>query len=171
MFGQYRYTITHVMCYSGLSKNLNTILNDSFVLIITDIFVKSSFFYAIKEKHQECVDILLSFISSLFTETNVETQRFKDTLHAMKNEFSLILKNSSSNLPEFLNNLLLTSDIFFAKVEIKDLPMFHFHDFSNPILEDFFCLKSINENSQETKIENPIKLRFLLIFQASPKKI
>ena len=101
VFGQYRYTITHVLCYSGLSKNLSTILNDSFILI-TDLFEKSPFFYAIKKKNQECVDILLDFISSLFSELNFETQRFKATLHAMKNDFSLIIQNSSSKLPDFL---------------------------------------------------------------------
>ena len=166
VFGQYRYTITHVMCYSGLSKNLSTILNDSFILI-TDIFGKSPFFYAVKKKHQECVDILLEFISSLFLISNVETQRFKATLHAIKNDFSLIIQNSSSKLPDFLKKLLVTSDIYFAKVDIKDLPMFHFHTFNNPILTDFFSEVSINknleeiesENSQETKIENPIRLQ------------
>ena len=154
VFGQYRYTITHVMCYSGLSKNLSTILNDSFILI-TDIFGKSPFFYAIKKKHQECVDILLEFISSLFSPCNVETQRFKATLHAMKNDFSLIIQNSSSKLPDFLKSLLVTSNIYFAKVDIKDLPMFHFHAFNNPTLEDFFG----EESNNETKIENPVRLQ------------
>ena len=166
VFGQYRYTITHVMCYSGLSKNLNTVLNDSFILI-TDIFGKSPFFYAIKKKHYECVDMLLEFISSLLLESNLESLRFKATLHAIKNDFSLIIQNSSSKLPDFLKNLLVTSDIFFAEVDIQDLPMFHFHAFTDPILTDFFSEVSINknleeiesENSQETKIENPIRLQ------------
>ena len=126
VFGQYRYTITHVMCYSGQSKNLNTILNDSFILI-ADIFGKSPFYYAIKKKHQECVDILLEFISSLLLESNSESMRFKSTMHAMRNDFSLIIQNSSSKLPDFLKNLLVTSNIYFAKVDIKDLPIFHFH--------------------------------------------
>ena len=160
VFGQYRYTITHVICYSGLSKNLKTILNDSFILI-TDIFGKSPFFYAIKKKHQECVDILLEFISLLLLEANVETLRFKATLHAIKNDFSLIIQNSSSKLPDFLKNLLITSDIIFAKVDIKDLPMFHFHTFNNPILKYFYIQESKNESSQEreTKIENPVRLQ------------
>ena len=168
VFGQYRYTITHVMCYSGLSKNLSTILNDSFILI-TDIFGKSPFFYAIKKKNQDCVDILLDFISSLFSKSNnVETLRFKATLNAMKNDFSLIIQNSSSKLPDFLKNLLVTSDILFAKVEIKDLPMFQFHAFNSPILKDFFGeepnnekLETANENLQkkETDIENPVRLQ------------
>ena len=164
VFGQYRYTITHVMCYSGLSKNLSTILNDSFILI-TDIFGKSPFFYAIKKKQQECVDILLDFISSLFSTSNVETLRFKATLNAMKNDFSLIIQNSSSKLPDFLKSLLVTSNIYFAKVDIKDLPMFHFHAFHNPVLKYFFSEESNNQKSesandisQETGTENPIRL-------------
>ena len=160
VFGQYRYTITHVMCYSGLSKNLKTILNDSFILI-TDIFGKSPFFYAIKKKHQDCVDILLNFISSLFSDSNFDTQRFIATLHAIKNDFSLIIQNSSNKLPGFLKNVLITSEIFFANVEIKDLPLFYFHSFENPILKDFFNQEPNNENSPEkgTKIENPIRLQ------------
>ena len=165
VFGQYRYTITHVMCYSGLSKNLSTILNDSFILI-TDIFGKSPFFYAIKKKQQECVDILLDFISSLFSTSNVETLRFKATLNAMKNDFSLIIQNSSSKLPDFLKSLLVTSSIIFAKVDIEDLPIFHFHAFHNPILEYFSIQKSSNEKlesandiSQEKGTENPVRLQ------------
>ena len=140
------------MCYSGLSKNLNIILNDSFILI-TDIFGKSPFYYAIKKKHQECVDILLEFISSLLLESNSESMRFKATMHAMRNDFSLIIQNSSSKLPDFLKNLLITSDIYFAKVEIKDLPIFHFHSIDNPILKEFFI------QEKKTKIENPIRLQ------------
>ena len=160
IFSQYHYTITHVLCYSGLSKILAIILNDSFMLI-TDVFQNSPFFYAIKQKHQVCVDILLEFISSLFLESNLDSQRFKATLHAMKNDFSLIIQNSSSKLPYFLRNLLVTSDIIFAKVNIKDLPIFHFHAYNNPILKDFFSQTCTNENSQEkeTKIENPIRLQ------------
>ena len=148
------------MCYSGLSKILAIILNDSFMLI-TDVFQNSPFFYAIKQKHQVCVDILLEFISSLFLESYLDSQRFKATLHAMKNDFSLIIQNSSSKLPDFLRNLLVTSDIIFAKVNIKDLPIFHFHAYNNPILKDFFSQTCTNENSQEkeTKIENPIRLQ------------
>ena len=122
VFGQYRYTITHVMCYSGLSKNLSTILNDSFILM-TDIFEKSPFFYAIKKKHHECVDLLLKFISSLLLESNFQSLRFKATMHAMRNDFPLIIQNSSSRLTDFLKNLLITSDIYFAKVAVKDLPI------------------------------------------------
>ena len=160
VFGQYRYTITHVLCYSGESKNLKTILNDSFILI-TDILGKSPIFYAIKKKNQECVDILLEFISSLFIEPLIETQRFKASLHAIRNDFSLIIQNSSSQLPEFLKKILLTSAIFFAKIEIKDLPMFNFHNFKNCILTDFLIKKPKNEELQEkdTKIENPVRLQ------------
>ena len=169
VFGQYRYTITHVMCYSGLSKYLNTILNDSFILI-TDIFGKSPFFYAINKKNYECVDILLEFVSSQFSESNLKTLRFKATLHAMKNDFSLIIQNSSSKLPEFMKNLLITSDIFFANADFNELPIFHFHSSNNPILTDFFSQVTINKNLEEefktenlerkeVKIENPVRLQ------------
>ena len=159
VFGQYRYTITHVMCYSGLSKNLSTILNDSFILM-TDIFEKSPFFYAIKKKHHECVDLLLKFISSLLLESNFQSLRFKATMHAMRNDFPLIIQNSSSRLTDFLKNLLITRDIFFAKVAVKDLPIFHFHPFEIPSLNHFF-VKSQNEilEEYETKIEDPIRLQ------------
>ena len=152
VFEKYRYTITHVLCYSGQSEYLKAILTDSFILII-EIFGNSPFFYAIKKKSQECVDILLDFISSLFLYP--ETLRFKATLQAMKNDFSLIIQNSSIKLYDFLNKLLITSPVFFAKINFNSLPFFHFHARYDCILADFTGQES--KNVQES--ENPIRLQ------------
>jgi hypothetical protein len=155
VFGQYRFTITHVLCYYGESKSLQLIFNDNFILI-PDIFGNSPFYYAIKRKHQECVNNLLEFIISLFATPYAQTMQFQSILLGLRNDFSLIVQKFVETFACFLKTLMVSSKIIFAKVSIENLPLFHYNGYSVPILTDFI------PNQQNNIDEIPVLLQYSL---------
>jgi WD40 repeat protein len=135
IFSEYCYTIMHFFAFKGLTTEMIKMFNDSFVLK-ADIFGKSPFYYAIIKKHQDLVNNLLEFISSLFSNSYQKTMNFQTLMHSLKVDFPLIIKNSSKNLPIFLGKLLISSNIIFSKIN-NDLPMFQYYESYIPQINDF----------------------------------
>ena len=138
-FTRFSFTIVHVLSYLGKSNELQALQNPYFILK-TDAFGNSPIFYSITRKHQNCTDILIRFLISLFE--NSSSQQFQACLFAIRNDFILIIENSSRELNVFLQNLLISSTICFARVN-EDLPIYGFNEFYLPLANEFNVGKTI----------------------------
>ena len=148
VFSMYSYTLTHVLCFLDKSTDLKALLNPNWVLR-SDIFGKSPFYYAITKKFQTCVDILLEYLNNL-CENNHFVQFFA-SVHAIKNDFSLIVANSSKNLIKLLENLLITSSVIFINVSEK-LPIYRLMEVPKSTIHDFISFNSELANTEPVLI-------------------
>lgn len=133
LFSIYRYTLIHYLCATGKHDLLKDIISTQQPLLRTDVFGKSPFYYSITNKHQNCTEKLISYLIFL-SETN--TEKYKKSLHAIINDFNLIVLNSSSNLHYLLREMLSPGDTVLSNLKI-DMPIFNFREFSNPLITDF----------------------------------
>ena len=144
--GRCRYTITHVLCALGKFADLDKWLSRSTCVLKCDIFGKSAFFYAIKNNSQNCIDSLIKSLNQTFE--NPENENLKISLYAIRNDFIDIIINSSRYLDVFLKNLMITSEVSFAKMK-KHLPAFHLYDIPIPLLQDFLTKNRNTKNLEE----------------------
>lgn len=129
-FSVYKYTTPHILAYKGYSIHLKKVLIPS-TLINTDIFGKSPIFYSIQKKHQSCTNIILEFLISLESSANKES-----SFYALRNDFFLIIQNSSKYLPELLDNIMISTSIFMIPEDSLH-PNFILTPFSKPKLIDY----------------------------------
>ena len=107
------FTLAHFFIYRDKKEELSMLLALPNFILRADAFGKSPFYYADLKKHQGCIDMLLDGLDSL-RESNI--QNYEHSLLSIKNDFILLLKNSSKNLHKLLQNLLISSEIIYAKI-------------------------------------------------------
>lgn len=136
------YRPTHVAGFNGDKLALKNWLQvDSQLILRADAYGKSPLFYTISNKHQDCTQIIMEYIISLKSPQNVILE---NSLHSVRNDFTLIIKNSSNLLPDFINKILLTSE-YKTIPETANFPQTILQPLCYPILEKFELL----ENSRE----------------------
>lgn len=140
VFTQYLFSSLHLLCYLGKLETLNKLLNETSVIKV-DLFGKSPLYYCIKRKFSECLDSLLIHLTSLLSSEKVfESLRIKSSLYAIRNDFGMIFEKSSIYLVPFLEQLLVNSDIVFAKLEDK-FPIIRYSQIAEPIIDEFINFK------------------------------
>ena len=155
------YSILHILCYYGKFPDLEAFLNRSTFDLKCDIFGRSPFFYGIIESNQNCIDALIKYMNSFLQDKN--SYKFGISLYAIRNDFLLIIKNSSLYLHILLKNIMVSSDILFAKIP-RSLPTYHIFETSIPDLKDF-----VLQGQQGTIEENPyIFTRSAFPFMCAP---
>ncbi|OMJ66767.1 hypothetical protein SteCoe_36283 [Stentor coeruleus] len=140
VFGPFCFTLVHYLAYYGKVDILKKILNSSFTLEC-DKFGKSPLYYAIVKNQQDFIDNVFNFLISI-KETN--PSQFSQCAFALRNDFSAIIKNSSSYLHIFLKEIFISKPSTKARFQ-AEFPMFRYNQALMPILEDFVQpLKDIN---------------------------
>ena len=131
--GILRFSLAHYFCYSGSAEKLKLLVENPNFTIGADAFRRSPFYYAIKKKRQDCVDLLLEKIGEM---------RMKDlknhdlSMLAIRNDFLLLIQNSSRQVHHLLLGLLSSSSLIYAKVP-NNLPILQVSFIQNPRLDDF----------------------------------
>ena len=133
VLSRYLFTIAHYFSFTGKINELKRIIVPSFKLKC-DIFGKSPFYYAIIRKQQNCVDFLIEFLTGI---ESTDSTQFTESFYAIRNDFSIIIRNSSRLLPSLLNKIFITSENMFAKMDDEDLPLYHYSSAYMPELKDF----------------------------------
>ncbi|OMJ78158.1 hypothetical protein SteCoe_22092 [Stentor coeruleus] len=132
-FTKSKYTLAHIFAFTGQTAYLKSIMNNKFVLK-TDIFGHSPVYYGIIKKSQTCVDAILDYLVA--DERKSDNSLYESSIYALRNDFCLIISNSSCILHLFLQNLLVTSKTVFMKTSEK-LPLFRFDSHHIPVYKDF----------------------------------
>lgn len=156
VFTRYGFTIVHILCYLGKSVELKALLTPDFYLR-TDNFGNSPLYFSIEKLHQSCTDILITFLCELFERK--DSFEFLTSMNAIKNNFVLIIKNSSISLNVLLQNLIIKSEISFGKIE-KKLPLFANEEYYIPNIKSF-----------ETQAKPNKVVEIPLVLQSIPFKI
>ena len=143
IFSEYSYTVLHYWAHNGNIEAMSTFLTPSSgAEIRSDLFGKSPFFYSINKKHQKCTDICLNYLISI-----EESRGFYLTpsIFATRNDFQLIIKNSSKFLPAYLNLTLFSSN--YIMIPTVQLPISHyFGNSSTPQLSDFIGQEHLSDS-------------------------
>ncbi|OMJ69001.1 hypothetical protein SteCoe_33390 [Stentor coeruleus] len=147
-FTKSKYTLAHIFAYYGQTAYLRNIMNHRFVLK-TDIFRHSPVYYGIVKQYQTCVDVILDYLIS--NASKADSLNYQSSVYALRNDFCLLIRNSSSMLHMFLQNLLVSSKSVFMKTSTR-IPEFRFDNHSIPIYKDF-----LNSMGQE----NLVKLQYI----------
>ena len=116
--GQFLYTLAHFNAFTGDKKKLSELVNDPSFVLRTDLFGKSPFYYAIIKQQQGCVDILIKAIAS-----SEKSNIFQQSIFALRNDFILLIKNSSKNLHLLTEELIISSSHVFAKMNGIKFPV------------------------------------------------
>ena len=131
--GILRFSLAHYFSYSGSVAKLKLLIENPNFTIAADAFCVSPFYYAIKKKRQDCVDILLEKIGDM----RLKNPKNHDlSILAIRNDFLLLIKNSSRQVHHFLLGLLSSSSLTYAKVP-DNLPILQVSFIQNPRLDDF----------------------------------
>ena len=131
-FSEHMYQVLHILAMKGKGEPLRKWLrpfND--ITIKADGFGKSPFFYSIACKNQYCTQLNLSYI--IYTKNQ---QVLEQSLHAIRNDFFLIIDNSSKQLPNFLSKIFLSTEVELIS-EPVDFPLFIFSDNYKPNIRNF----------------------------------
>lgn len=145
-FGKFLYTILHFACLNGDDQLLSK-LTESPLGLRADVFGKSPIYYAIVKRNHKCIDILIEYLALLCEKP--DSKELHTSLYSIKNDFPLIILNSSSKLCLLLQNLLLTSSVQFSASTLK-LPATIFNNNFEPNSSDFTIA-----NLEEGVLENP----------------
>ena len=133
-----RFTLAHYYGYLGNKTNLQKLLDDTGFIIKADAFSKSPFYYAILKKRQDCVDVLLEGLEAIRV---LNLANYELSLFAIRNDFSILIKNSPRQLHQLLSNLIITREQRYAKVS-GDFPILQEGLSQTPCLLDFPCTGS-----------------------------
>ena len=74
-----------------------------------DCFGKSPLYYSINKQHQKVTDLILSYVAEILDDSSGTSFQIS-TLLAFREDISLIIKNSSVNACDFLNNSFYSND-------------------------------------------------------------
>jgi WD40 repeat protein len=136
LLSKYSYSSIHVLCYFNQPETLKKFLNSN-CIIKADIFGKSPLYYCIKKKFQECTECLLMFLISLLSsEYVIESVKIQNSFYAIRNDFKLLIENPPILLTQFLEKLLLSSDIIFYKIE-NNFPIIKYSNYLMPNIKEF----------------------------------
>lgn len=147
LISEYFFTLAHVLCYQGNHGLLSSILGANFTLS-ADIFGRSPFYYCIKKQSQKCTDFLLNYLiekcENINSLTIIEQSDIKNSLFAIKDDFPLIIANSSQSLPGFLKALIIDSEVIFSYIS-TELPAMRIGSKMLSNINDFNDFVSENE--------------------------
>ena len=111
--GMLRFNLAHYFSYSGSANKLKLLIEHDNFVIGVDAFGKSPFHYAIVKKRQDCVDILLEKIEFMRLKNK---KNYDLSIWAIRNDISLIIKNSPRQLHQLLSCLISSSKLIYAKI-------------------------------------------------------
>ena len=131
--GILRFSLAHFFSYSGSGAKLKILVENANFTIAVDAFQKSPFYYALAKKRQDCVDILLEKIGDMRLKN---PKNHALSILAIRNDFLLILKNSSRQVHHLLLGLLSSSSLINAKLT-ENLPILQLSLIQIPLVEDF----------------------------------
>ena len=129
------------MCVLGKDSDLKKVLGSEWS-IQCDIFERSPFYYAIASKNQKCVDALIDHI--VFLSENSKTL-FISSLFSIRNDFKMIIGNSSKKLHLLLNAILMPSDSVFFNIDEGLLPLHNHSDYQTSAIQDFTATPTNDE--------------------------
>ena len=128
------YRPTHIAAFKGEKNTLKKWFEaESLLTIRADAYGKSPLFYSIMSKHQECTQIIMEYIISL---RSPQKSVLENSLHSVRNDFSIIIKNSSNLLQDFINKIFLTTDYNMVP-ETENFPQMILQSIYNPTIEKF----------------------------------
>ena len=157
LISELKYTALHIASYKGDKTALKKCLKPgSDIIIKTDLFGKSPFFYSITKKHQKCVQILLNYLIKLRPENK---NTFYCSLNSTRNDFILIINNSSKQLPAYLNKIIIDYEIVSVPLT-HTLPKFILSDCFIPNVKEFVIKKKkmdIPATLKQTAFKMPIE--------------
>ena len=131
--GILRFSLAHCFSYLGSVAKLKLLVENENFTITADAFNKSPFYYAINKKRQDCIDILLEKIGDM----RLKHPKNHDlSILAIREDFLLLIKNSSMQLHHLLLGLISSSSLIYAKVP-DALPILQVGITQNPLLTDF----------------------------------
>lgn len=137
------FSITHFLAYVANIDALKTVLKLPDFVLTCDNFGKSPFYYAILRKNQNVIDLLLEHLALLKL---TEDTQYNLSYYSLRNDFYIILKNSSSKLPNFLRRMLFSSSICSIKMQ-KSLPDIRPSNFPHPIVKNFLHSIDMSEKA------------------------
>jgi len=143
------FTMAHFACFTGNNAFLKKITEDQNFVLKTDAFGKSPLYYAIVKKRQDEIDFLLEKMANLFD--LAQDTSFEQSVFAIRNDFSLLLNNSSRQLHLVVNKMMLVSKVAYAPLN-EDFPIYRSGFSSTLKIEDFTQINSESEGIEEMPI-------------------
>ena len=132
-YGKLKFTLAHFLCYLGHLSDLQKVVKNPNVCITADALGKSPFYYAYVKRRHDCVDLLLQQLDVI---RGKNLKNYEASIFALRNDISLLIANSSTQLHLLLNNLLKSSKPLYANVtenlpvlKIGFTPSVEIHDF------------------------------------------
>ena len=121
-FTNFNYSPLHLAAFKGETSTIDSAIKNNLIKLTSDAFKKSPLFYSISGKHQTITDSILNFLISL----KDQKQLYFDNFDAIKYDLTLIIKNSSQYICDFLSNSIISSDdppqFGEAKIQFKFIP-------------------------------------------------
>ena len=104
-----KMTPLHFAAYKGVTGPLATLIeNSSIIKIRPDELGRSPIFYSIQAKHQNTTDLILNIL--ILISEKCDFINWASSFNSIKNDLPLIIKNSSSSLPNFLASCFYFKD-------------------------------------------------------------
>lgn len=152
-----KFTGIHIAAYKGMHSLIQKLLVNPTIPLKTDLYGFSPLKYSIDRQHQLCTDVLINYIIKL--SENPESQVFRSSIHALRNDLPTILSNSSKNLKNMLDILMKSyTDIIRFGEPISNLPIIVTKNTSSGSFQDFM---TIQEGLSQNK--KPLLIKFSLI--------
>lgn len=147
------FSVLHFIAYLGLSDIIQSNFKQKEFIIKADTFGHSPLFYSIKQQHQECTDLLLEFLVNSASK-NSNSIEYITSFHAIRNDFLLIIENSSRVLDKFLNALINSkSNVIFFGSPNCEIPFASYSDSVVPDLSTF-----LKDSSEITQNNIPLRI-------------
>ena len=149
LISHYELTVIHFFAYLGLANLIEKFYQQEGFILKADIFGHSPLFYSILMQHQECTDILLQYLIDSSTQ-ETKTLSIMTSFYAIRNDFLLIIENSSSLLDQFLNTLIIanTNTPYFG-IPHENLPYAIYTDSAAPLFTNFLTVPKKNSNQED----------------------
>lgn len=153
LISSYSFSTLHFLSFLGLSKVIEAYIESENFIIKADAFGHSPLYYSIKRQHQKCTDLLLQFLINSGTD-DLNSIEHLTSLHAIRHDLVILIRNSSSMIHELLSVLICQSSdsIYFGK-PYTELPIISLTPMRTPILNNYFKESSI-ENQSADDLEN-----------------
>ncbi|OMJ92492.1 hypothetical protein SteCoe_4727 [Stentor coeruleus] len=152
-----RFTGIHIAAYKGIHSLLQKLIKNPIIPLRTDSYGFSPLRYSIDRQHQLCTDALIKYVIKL--SESPDSQVFRSSIHALRNDLPTILRNSSKFLKEMLDiSIKSYTDVVRFGEPISDLPIIVTKSTSSGSFQDFMTTQE--GLSQKKK---PLLIKFGLI--------
>ncbi|OMJ81008.1 hypothetical protein SteCoe_18621 [Stentor coeruleus] len=135
-FTNLHFTGLHILTIMGLADDIQRIANYYKFTLKTDKFGHTAIYYSIQMQNQNCTDALLNYLISLADD--IKDLVFIESMYAIRNDISDIIKNSASCLDLLLHKSLFskTGEVHFGEPK-SSLPIICVMDIENSSFNDF----------------------------------